>query len=573
MTREVPAEMSRREERMRPMRMGARPAATRLSNLLLLVSSVVLTLVARHGVDSHPFDSLLGLPAREDGLFAPPCKAVPQGKKFYMYDFDALRHCSPTHNATRRSQLHDKMLKDKKFDLERLGPTLFFEQQLAEHPWRTMDPEEADLFVLPTVMDLAAELLCQSTPEDSDEDPEERLAERLVEVGKLLADSVRKSPYYSRKGGADHLLFFAHLKVRDNLFSTKLNTEATEDQMYIRDTFRNFIIAEALSRNYRLYSSGTGAMRPMELPPSSSCMLTVPFFAPSATKSCSSQGGAPDGGNKLVCKGAVMAKSIEEYLEHRDYSYTFIGMPRNIVTPNMRDVVIRDFGPVKPPSILVYTTSRWLRKISNIPLPRCKYSPDGIPQPSPCEEKDRVRGAGMHEFLKRSKFSIHVKGADSGSSRVFDALHAGALQISIADRYMEDSAAFKCRVPWDRMFFPVGEREMWRNGTEALSTALEALEADDNARMREMLELQQAAVPELLWHVPGSRAGQNVIEDALRCASAPAIPGEMPKHITDMARKSKVSGSSTRLARVADTHRLVGAVRRRRRIRMRSTSQ
>ena len=465
-------------------------------------------------------------PSREDGLFTSrPCQAVPEGKKFYMYDFEAVRHCSLTHNETFRAAIHEAMLGrgGQSFDLERLGPTVFFEQQLAEHPWRTMEPDEADLFVLPTVLDLAAAGFCNSPPVDLPLGTQFNGRMNQVLAAKLMAQAVQESRYYRRKAGADHLLFFVHLEVRGALF---YKTQ-TADQEYVQDKFRNFIIAEALSRKYHLYGQGPGSVRPLGLPPSSSCLLTVPFFAPSATKTCSSQGGASDGGKRMVCEGAATENSIEEYLEHRNISYSFVGTPRNAAYPNMRDVVIRDFGPVRPPNILVYTTKP--RRKSNIPLPPCTYSSDGIPQPSPCEARGRVEGAGMGEFLKRSRFSIHVKGADSGSSRVFDSIFSGSLQISIADLYMEDSAAFKCRVPWDRMLFHIRESDLRGLGAETtFRAALEALEADDYKRMREMLELQQAAVPELLWHVPGSRAGQNVIEDALRCASTPAIAGEMP---------------------------------------------
>ena len=49
-----------------------------------------------------------------------------------------------------------------------------------------------------------------------------------------------------------------------------------------------------------------------------------------------------------------------------------------------------------------------------------------------------------------------------------------------------------------------------------MTTAMRRLLDKDYKRLRETWEAQRAAAPDLLWHIPGSRVTQNVLEDVYR---------------------------------------------------------
>ena len=60
----------------------------------------------------------------------------------------------------------------------------------------------------------------------------------------------------------------------------------------------------------------------------------------------------------------------------------------------------------------------------------------------------------------------------------------------------------------------------------AVDTAVAQLYADGHAEMRRMWDLQRRLARDLLWHLPDSRVGHNVLEDAFRCLDAPPPPLE-----------------------------------------------
>ena len=100
---------------------------------------------------------------------------------------------------------------------------------------------------------------------------------------------------------------------------------------------------------------------------------------------------------------------------------------------------------------------------------------------------------------------------------MFDALATGTPQLFLARRYYADVAPFKCQVPWDRAFRFVDNDEFVRGPVQTVRTLLDSLLDDPEAvAWHGLWEAQRAAADDLLWHTPGSRVGNNAIEDAFR---------------------------------------------------------
>jgi hypothetical protein len=132
-------------------------------------------------------------------------------------------------------------------------------------------------------------------------------------------------------------------------------------------------------------------------------------------------------------------------------------------------------------------------------------------------------GEAVLSMMRKSLFALHVRGDDSGSSRVYESVASGTLQLFLANRFYNDSATFVCAVPWKDMVYALDEAEFLRAPAATVEAALsELLGARDTGEgrvdgmLQRMWRTQVAARRDLLWHVPGSRVGHNILEEASR---------------------------------------------------------
>jgi len=82
---------------------------------------------------------------------------------------------------------------------------------------------------------------------------------------------------------------------------------------------------------------------------------------------------------------------------------------------------------------------------------------------------------------------------------------------------MADVAPFGCRVPYQSFLVFINENEFVQAPDRTVCGVVDSLFQDQQA-LRKLLAAQQKAAEDLLWHIPGSRVGANLIEDALRIA-------------------------------------------------------
>eukprot|EP00951_Prasinocladus_malaysianus_P002706 scaffold19218_cov53-Prasinocladus_malaysianus.AAC.1 len=151
---------------------------------------------------------------------------IPQ---FYLYKmWDAFRPCFPRQRSDHEKMMRNTIFRRRPEWQQNAGASLFLWQQLEHHPSRTTKISEADLFVVPPVLDLAAARACLGDHLN------------LRRTQQLLIHELEKSPYFQRNQGRDHLLIFHSGIVKNKLF---VRPEWPEDPRQLRNTTAKMIYA------------------------------------------------------------------------------------------------------------------------------------------------------------------------------------------------------------------------------------------------------------------------------------------------------------------------------------------
>mmetsp|Transcript_1744 Transcript_1744/g.3627 ORF Transcript_1744/g.3627 Transcript_1744/m.3627 type:complete len:572 (-) Transcript_1744:19-1734(-) len=451
------------------------------------------------------------------------CLAV-RRQKFYLYEMPSVASLCKSGEALL------KALKNSSHERsQQMGAELFLHQQLQDHAWRTEEPEEADLFVLPSILSLGATPgLCPGV-----------LFEDIVQ---RFDEAISASPFYQRSQGKDHLLAMMDWRAVKLLFwdgpgrppistwvEKKILQNFTESAPSIfaafRNTTRNFILSGKYEKEFLTHGE---FMRPTAEGVRS---ITMPHLAPSSLKQCKWE----DAQSRVVCLPSPSEDTFDAYRLNRPYTMFFIGNGNRHEIPGSRNVtdraelrrqsklvrplVIDRLGDLHPPNILCDTKPQ---APENATRPNCVFGdgPDSQQQiTSGCNVVGHsLEPSSVRRMLGESKFAIHTRGDDASSSRVFEAIDTGTPQLFLADRYLLDVAPFKCEVDWRRVvkFLDVSAFTTDPRGTVA--EALEGLMGGDGEEedWRRLWEEQRRAARELLWHVPDSRVGHNIVTNAFR---------------------------------------------------------
>jgi hypothetical protein len=124
--------------------------------------------------------------------------------------------------------------------------------------------------------------------------------------------------------------------------------------------------------------------------------------------------------------------------------------------------------------------------------------------------------------LMASNYSLNIRGDDPGSSRTFDAIAAGVVQIVVSDRFLSEYAPFPCTVPWRDFVVPVAsEHAFLTNPKRAVQEVLVATESLRDAKAR----LQNSYRDDVLWTTAASLAANNLLVEAVKTCLPPSIQG------------------------------------------------
>lgn len=107
-------------------------------------------------------------------------------------------------------------------------------------------------------------------------------------------------------------------------------------------------------------------------------------------------------------------------------------------------------------------------------------------------------------------------GDDPTSSRFYDNLVQGSVSIILSDGFYDQGAPFRCAVPYSEMAFFLNEIDFQGGAHRYMKEALDSLFKGNAALLQRKWESQRKHAADLLWHIPGSRVAQNVLEDVYR---------------------------------------------------------
>lgn len=438
-----------------------------------------------------------------------------QGLRFYLYDFEATRLCKSGAELLTRA---------KALSFERaqhLGAALFLHQQLADDPMRTVDPEEASLFVVPSIFVLTASDwslphtagLCDAPP---------------VEVISKYTEDLLASPYYHRHKGKDHLLVqtdFAstalllmthgpgtpgqHAYAREHLVRKQEDQRARDRLNSVLDNFRkatrNFVITSRIVDG----ACNKGYVHHWAEPTART--MAVPYLDPSALAGCTmNQHG------RIICQEAGIDQTFEEYRQRRNVTLFFYGHCQrkegrdNVNLRHQLLTLFREGGRWSPTFIADS------RRPKGSELPPC--IPDARGGVAACAAGPLAPQVLSHK-IRQSLLALHVRGDDSSSSRFYQTLATGTPQLILAPDFYNDAAPFKCRVDYRKSFYFLDVGAFQKRPAETIDAALETLLGDPHDEaLRRLWKAQKETATDLLWHVPGSRVARNLVEEALRLA-------------------------------------------------------
>lgn len=205
------------------------------------------------------------------------CSPPPPSVRFYLLDLPIAKRCR---RPGLLAALQALGRRPSGGDLaQHLGPELFLHQHLASHPWRTRDPDTADLFVAPSLLAFALhDGLCDGLRGD--------------EVIAALTEELTSSPHYARAGGADHLLVFTHWRARHRMFLLEPGHQPRTHNASVYSAFatatRRFILGHVMR------SGALCRRRFMHWAAPSAAVLTVPYLVPSVLPSCAASPSGDD---------------------------------------------------------------------------------------------------------------------------------------------------------------------------------------------------------------------------------------------------------------------------------------
>lgn len=335
----------------------------------------------------------------------------------------------------------------------------YFLHQLRGHRWRTRNPEEALLFVVPLYANAAFQpsmkgLSCNGT--------------HYMELFDRTARAVAASPQYARHRGADHLLVSNSWRIALRAPKQVPWAPSQRSTDSFRHIFRNAIVGHMETR----HAKDAGFWR---------CSVVSPYVA------------------NFDERAAPHLRPPRE----RELSYYFQGGANNRGS----------FGYALRQAALAQLETLDGAAISAFSLPG---------KPAPCSDalrsncKSARSAAAFRSRIASAKFNLLLRGDSPTSRRLYDGVASGAVPVLVSDLIWALGLPFQCLVPWRDLAVTVAEAafvsEAGANGTLSNLSQLEP------AILERMQRLSNAHRRDLIWNLEGSRVAENVLITAThRC--------------------------------------------------------
>jgi len=352
----------------------------------------------------------------------------------------------------------------------------FFYWQLMRHPWRTYDPMDAQIVVVPAFLNMLVYSGGFCGP---------------VEDGlNHISNALLNSPRYHINQGKDFLMLSTGFAPHNMLFSRGSPAKAL-----FGNTTRNFIFVSRLNGKFL-------RLRPIQR--RTRCVIAAPYSSQNDIANCT--GSSKDG---LQCPDVNHEKTFEEFMAKRDYNMFLMGQADNRIAYGSRRLAVTQAAEIYPPNYIVGSSA--MRVLNS---PECQGDPEKW---NGCFKRSRQIPKHLYPtYIHRSKLSLMISGDDPSSGRYYESLTAGTPSVVISAGWYDQSAPFRCKVPYADMSFFLNEEDFRAATYKFTLKAMRRIYKDRAALLRKMWETQRRHVKDLLWHVPGSRVAQNVLEQAYR---------------------------------------------------------
>lgn len=545
---------------MKSVQLNQSSHPTRLLNstLYLLLTSITLTIFFIVGYRTWSVDfqgtratslmlhSRKGLTDREKRQIEMEKRRIP----FYVYDFEETNwyaSCQRTYPWMDYS-LPENLEKQWYYHSD----DFIFIQRILNHPWRTYNPNKAQVFILPTLFSFYSAFGNHASGDPINE-AQQNLKygcpwnlENLLCSGKSFDQMMTDTTNYLKNSAIFHKYgqvsrpenYRTHFICASHFFVNQKNTQKimfAKHSYFLNEILPNFSFGtfESVIRSrYGAYNldaikrimsnslSGVVAEKP-----SWRCSVFVPYIEAKWTL-----------GSHAQIDSELQGPDAFELWKKREYDFFFVGRMQFKESYKTRRLV-SDSAPLAHNLMkqigkeLTYfitesfsPTIQYNKLIGNNPLlaggnqrvyPECDAK--NCLQEKRCSSCQLTRDLQKHHnsIASRSKFLLIIHGDTSTTSRLYDAIFNGVIPVIISPTLYQDGLPFQSRIPWRDITFNiplsslsdlVDEEVLAMNLFNIVNYPEYILEH----KFRQMVKIRK----EVSWIHPESRIIENILGDA-----------------------------------------------------------
>ena len=351
---------------------------------------------------------------------------------------------------------------------------LIFVEQLRYHRWRTFDPEEAAIFVVPIVT-MHHDIL-----------EEKYFCEEFQDLIHPIINEINQTKYYQKMLGRDHIMVdtwwrsteisftYDFRKFFSSIIVGSYGTKKQQKNCYYFLNLKKMLKKKFIVGVKRTFVDGF-----VESGLYYKCMVFVPF-------------------------NPNFIQIINTPIEQREIDFFFLGSVdpwkpyRNKIFskfPELENKVVRlmDVGSHLNITICPFTNSPMESKQKFL---RCKTNYTDL----------------FSDWLENSKISLMIRGHDYHSERLYTTLGYGSINLIFSDYLFETGIPFQCFVPWKEFTLQIKSEKFFKDPQKSLKS-IASLTNKQLSHIQEKIFRYQKDV---LWNHPESRVAENVLKQAVR---------------------------------------------------------
>ncbi|CAD7924514.1 unnamed protein product [Amoebophrya sp. A120] len=389
----------------------------------------------------------------------------------------------------------------EKFMGKHMSDILFSDRALEKnHPWRTEDPEKAQVFVVPALLNLLSQAqssfakdlgpICCPSGED-----------KLVCDSDLAANldaALGKSEYFRRKHGADHVIVASHW----------------QSHLLFEHTLPNVNRLNVISFEGELWWKSPGVFAAGEKPRKRIPDLYVPVVCPSETESTATPAAENENQflKKKITRNAkeqdvpVRARSSSSSMQalhstrHDEQSFppagyfSMIGQVDKRPAYQFRKCICEAVDAIADAEVRDHSICASTSNATSTVFPnRCPGEPDVWPSrrtldssTTPPEKNNKLSATTSEiactmgrstkkycDALTKTRFTLYASGDTPSSNRLADAIEYGSVPVFL-QKNQTTLLPFRSRIPWDKLavVFPTLEEDEESCDREHLAAVL-----------------------------------------------------------------------------------------------------